>query len=197
MPTFQEILARTVGGADDPNLTSEQNAQRAAQQRQAVIATLLANSGPKPVGTDGGLAPYGRALLAGQAAGSNATENMLRAQLLKAQLAKAQAPDQLIGSASPSDFTPDSLAKYQQTRNPADLAPIEKSMFGRFQPRDYTPESLELFNRTHDPGDLRRVANYQPQQLPGGGIGSFNPVSGQIDQTPVGNPEAQRQAADL
>jgi hypothetical protein len=70
-------------------------------------------------------------------------------------------------------------------------------MFGRFQPRDYTPESLKLFEQTKDPGDLRRIANYSPQQLPGGGIGGFNPVSGQIDTTPVANADAQAQAAEL
>lgn len=194
---FNKFANGLSGYAPSPYLSPEENQALQQRQRAATFAQLAASSGPTVAGTTGPLQAFGQATAAGLNAGQSGVEDAIKARLANAQMQHLQAGGSLIGSASPSDFTPASLAKYKQTQNPADLVPIEKNMFGRFQPRDYTPESLNVFEQTHNPGDLRRIANYQPQQLPGGGIGSFNPVSGQIDTTPVPNVDAQAQAAAL
>ncbi len=185
------------GSPQSPYLSAQEQQQAQQQQRMAMTAALLQGAGPRPQGTSSPLGAVGAAMQAGQQASSEFTDQALRAKLLQAQMARATSPQQLIGSASPADFTPDSLSKYQKSGDPKDLEPVDKSMFGRFQPRDYTPDSLAKFNITHDPGDLRRIAPYQAQNLPGGGIGAFNPITGQMDQTPVSNQDAQKQASEL
>jgi hypothetical protein len=162
------------------------------ERRNAQAAALsgMANP-PNMVETPEAQNPYARAQGAMEA---DVDPNVVGAYL-KNKLPGNQASP--FGVVDTSNFTPDSLATFAKTHNYRDLVPVDKNMFGRFQPRDYTPESLKLFEQTKDPGDLRRIANYSPQQLPGGGIGGFNPVSGQIDTTPVANADAQAQAAEL
>lgn len=124
------------------------------------------------------------------------TDDSLRAnaQQLRQALRGVSQQQRLVGVANPSDFTPESLAKYQQSGNPGDLVQVEQNLFGRYNPRDYTPESLARFQQTGNPGDLMRVAPLQARDNPAGGTDVFDPVSGSFRQ-PVRTPEQGTQQA--
>lgn len=195
-PRLRNVV-NNLGGPDDPNLTPQENAARAAQARMAMAAQLLAASGPAPRGTRGSLQPFGEALMAGQAAGMNATEQALRARVIQAQMAQAQSPERLIGVANPSDFTPESLGEYQQTGDPRKLVP-RNNMFGKYTPSNYTTESWAKFSESGDPAVLVLRPQYRAQETPGGGsiaVNTTDPTQNVVIRTPeAGTREASDRA---
>lgn len=86
---FDKFAGGMAGGAD-PNLTPQENAARAQQQRMAMTAALLQASAPRPKGTGSPLADFGSAMMASQQAGSQFSADAMRAKLMQAQLAQAQ-----------------------------------------------------------------------------------------------------------
>src|SRR6185295_4515798 len=80
-------ITDAIGGAgQNPYLTAAENAYANSQRRASVIASLLANSGPAPVGTRGPLQPFGEAITAAQQAGQQSTQDALRARMAQAQI---------------------------------------------------------------------------------------------------------------
>jgi hypothetical protein len=192
---FNRFANGMAGVSNNPNLTPDENEALAQQQRMATMASLLANSGPAPVGTRGALQPFGEAMLAGQVAGSRFAEDAAKSRYLQAQAQAQTDPGRLVGVANPSDFTPESLAQYQQSGNPGDLVPVERNTVNRVNPRDYTPESLAKYMETGNLGDLVRVAPHQFQTDPAGGIRTLDPISGQQVGTVVSPEEGSELAA--
>lgn len=182
-------------------LINPMDAQAAQRQGQLGLgAGLLGAAGPNPRPVSFGQALSG-AMLQSNAMQNNSIDDAMKRQLLASEAYKNLAAAQLAGSrpghqftgVNPSDFTPQSLAKFQQTQNFADLEPINK-LFNRFNPRDYTPESLAMFEKSRDPNDLRRVAPLQFKDTPGGGITALDPISGAVAAQPL-TPEAGTQQA--
>lgn len=169
-----------VGQQQNPYLSPEENAAAQNQQRMAMVASLLQNSGPRPQGTQGLLQPFGDAMQAGQAAQQGAVDNALKMRMLAAQIQNAN-NSRLIGVANPSDFTPESLGKYQQSGNPQDLVRVEANTLNRVNPRDYTPESLAKYEQTGNLGDLVRIAPYQRGTGPSGNVQRFDPIAGTVE----------------
>lgn len=69
-----------------------------------------------------------------------------------------QSPESLYGKIDPKDYTPESLAQFQQTGDHTVLRGVPsagQSDFSRINPSDYTPESLAQYMQTRNPADLR------------------------------------------
>jgi hypothetical protein len=181
---FSNNVLNRLGGPTDPNLDPREQAFTQQRQRMAMIQALLQSSTPRPQGTSSVLGDLGTVVGAGQQAGAATAEDLMKAKLMRAQMKNAMNP-RLVGVADPKDFTVESLAKYQQTGNLADLVRTEGNIFGKFNPRDYTPESVAKFAQSHDANDLVRVAPFQFQTDPGGGIRALDPISGQQAGVPL------------
>ena len=166
------------------------------EQRMAVVSSLLQGSGPVPAGTRGLLQPFGDAMQASAQAKSAAQDQELRRKVLEAQLARAQQAPEMFGNVNPSDFTPESMAKFAQTQNYGDLVPVERNSFNRVNPRDYTPESLAKYEQSGNLGDLVRVAPYQAVNTPGGGVNRFDPITGRVLPTNYTPAQGTREAAE-
>ena len=169
-------------------------AQRQAQMTQG--ATMLQAAGPSPYPVSLGQG-FGAALMRAQAAQSGAIDDTLKRKLVAAEtfknLAALRGTGHQFNGVNPSDFTPQSLAKFQQTQNFADLVPQNK-LFNRFTPSNYTPDSLAAFETSGNPADLKRVAPTKFMDTPGGGIVGLDPISGGVASNPL-TPEAGTQQA--
>lgn len=164
---------------------------------------------------------FGRALMAGQQARQQAAQyaNQQReaqqnqqyrqAQIQALQQEKNRSP---FGAIDPDQFTPESLARFQQSGNFGDLVPKPEastginSPFGNINPGDFEPLSIERYRKSIDPktgiGDfslLQRV--WAPpavsfQSTPGLGGAIVDPGNrlggGQV--TPITTPEQERAA---
>lgn len=80
------------------------------------------------------------------------------------------------GKLNPSEYTPESLATFQQSRNYGDLVPQNQTAsapFAKINTSDYTPESLQRFQRSGDYSDLK---------LRQGGPSAEGPGQTQVDK---------------
>jgi len=80
----------------------------------------------------------------------------------------------------PSDFTPESLAKYDQTRKFSDLIPSKNSGIGSYNPGQYTSDSWARFTQTGNPSELVRWSS--PKVVNAGGTQQI------VDVTAPGSP---------
>jgi hypothetical protein len=184
---FDKFMGR-MAGPPSPFLSPQEQEQMLARQRMSMTAALLQGAGPVPRGTSSPLGAFGNAIQAGQQSGDQFTADALRARLMAAQTQAAQAPDRQFGVINPSDFTPDSMAKYAQTSNWADLVPRENK-YGRYNPSQYTTESWAKFRETDDESVLVLRPEFRFQQTPSGAVVAGNTLSGEVTQTSV-TPEA-------
>jgi hypothetical protein len=192
MPKVQNFAQRLMGGFDRftggpsmPGLLPEEADAAAQRHKLQMMATLLQATTPSKM-PQSGMAALGAGVQDGMAAKDAYGADMLRANLMKRELDQRLqygAGSSPFGVVNPSDFTPESMATFAQSNNYGDLKPVEKNLFGRYNPRDYTPESLEVFEKSGNPGDLQRIAPYQAQATPGGGINKFDPISGKVTPT--------------
>lgn len=82
---------------------------------------------------------------------------------------KAKNPTEQFGKIMPHAYSPESLAKYKQTGNYADLKPIGgQGDFGKVNPGQFTPESLARYAETGQYGDL--VPFRAPVQIDQGNV---------------------------
>lgn len=82
---------------------------------------------------------------------------------------KAKNPTEQFGKIMPHAYSPESLAKYKQTGNYADLKPIGgQGDFGKVNPGQFTPESLARYAETGMYGDL--VPFRSPVQIDQGNV---------------------------
>lgn len=88
------------------------------------------------------------------------------------------------GVVNPSDFTPESLSKFEQSRNYGDLERISNT-FGRYTPSNYTPESWAQFMQSGDPAALKLRPDYRFGQTPSGAIVAEDTLSGTVSPTSV------------
>ncbi len=165
-------------------------AQGDEERRQAQVAALsgMANP-PNLVETQAAQNPYMRAQAAMEA---EVDPNIVDAYMQQ-KTGTGKSP---FGVINPSDFTPESLRKFNSTGDYGDLEPVEKNLFGRYNPRDYTPESLAKFNESGNPADLVRVAPYQIKDNPAGGADVFDPISGTLKEPARTAEEGTQMAAD-
>lgn len=174
---LQGILARRQGIAD-------QQAQELMGARQQGLAGALSRAQSQD--------PY-KAEAAKRAAmiiSGGLPEDPLAQQFMESQI-KGLAPGaekDLFGVVNPSDFTPESLARFEKSRNYRDLERISNT-FGRYTPSNYTPESWATFVETGDPAALKLRGDYRFNQTPSGAIVAGNTVTGQVSPTAV-TPEA-------
>ncbi len=89
---FKRFTDKAAGVSYNPNLTPQENDAIAQQQRMAMMASLLQASAPRPKGTGSPLADMGVAMSAAQSAGSQFTNEALKAKLMQAQIAQMQQP---------------------------------------------------------------------------------------------------------
>jgi hypothetical protein len=192
MPKVRGFAQQLLGGFDKftsgpsmPGLLPEEADAAAQRHKLQMMATLLQANQPSNM-PQSGMAALGGAVQDGMAAKDQYGADAIRAQLMKRELDQRLqygAGSSPFGVVNPSDFTPESMAVFAQSNNYGDLKPVEKNLFGRYNPRDYTPESLEVFEKSGNPGDLKRIAPYQAQTTPGGGITKFDPITGQVTPT--------------
>lgn len=192
---FNKFANGLSGYSPSPYLSDAENQALQQRQRAATFAQLAASSGPTVAGTTGPLQAFGQATAAGLNAGQSGVEDAIKARLANAQMQHANSPQALLGVANPSDFTPESLSAYLKSRDPKDLVPIER-IFGKVNPRDYTPESFAAFSQTRNPADLVRIAPFQFQTTPGGGIVGLDPITGKQVSEPLTSKEGTQQAAE-
>jgi hypothetical protein len=156
MPNFMDrinagLLGPTTnyGGILDP----QAEAQARQQAQMAMAAQLLNAGGYSPQRTSIGQA-LGGAMQAGQSAQQQGLQQALEAQLMKTRMQQQNSP---YGAIQPDKFTPESLAKFEQTGKYGDLVlrPVG-TMYGRYNPGDFTPESWAKFIETQDPVNLVR-----------------------------------------
>jgi hypothetical protein len=83
-----------------------------------------------------------------------------------------------------SDFTPESLRTFAQTKDYGDLQRIN-NMYGRYTPSNYTPESWAQFMQSGDPGALQLRAEYRFSQTPSGAVVAENTITGEVSPTSV------------
>jgi hypothetical protein len=156
MPNFMDrmsagLLGPTTNYGGILNPQDEQAAQQ--QARMAMFSNLLANSGYTDRPTTLGQA-VGGAMQAGRQTQNESLQQALQAQLMKSRAAQQSSP---YGAIQPDKFTPESLAKFEQTGKYSDLVLRSIGMqFGRYNPGDFTPESWAAFLETDDPSHLVR-----------------------------------------
>lgn len=170
---------------------------------------LLANSGynsrRKSLGEI-----IGTSMLQSRAMAAEQAQQKLREQYMRAQIEAMQARPQAqaqspFANINPRDYTPESVAAFQQSGNYGDLRPVvstEQSgpKIGQYNPGDYTPDSFAKFLETGDPRALRR--QYAPQQPPapwigmiGGGLGVIPRVGGGVlPPRMITTPEQERES---
>lgn len=72
-----------------------------------------------------------------------------------AEQQKLRTPRNQFGAVMPGNYTPESLAAFQQSGNYGDLVPVMKgAQFGQVNPGQFTPESLALYAQTGNYADL-------------------------------------------
>jgi hypothetical protein len=153
----QQLPTGGVGGEPQP-----QSADPKRDMMMAMASQLLAGSGWSPQRR--GLGELmGQALMAGQQAkqqamqfNSQQSEAQQMAQLRKAQIEQMQRGDSQFGSIDPDQFTPESLAQFQRTKDYGVLVRRPDANMGNFNPGDYTPESFAKFRETGNIRDLQR-----------------------------------------
>jgi hypothetical protein len=141
---YERILGGLLGKPNSYGglLTSED--QKAIQQQQllALGSSLLQASGPQPYRTSTGQA-LGQGIMAAQQAGQQGGQDMLQSMLLKTKIQQAKQPQQMkthvvgnalvddagnvvyqgqaldnvYGRVNPGDFTPESLAEFEKTKD--------------------------------------------------------------------------------
>lgn len=170
----EALIARKMGKRAD------QTRSRAEGERQRILAAALGGT------------QYEQAQ---QAMDAGADPKIVESMFMPKQSANGP-----FGVVDPSDFTPESMRQFAQSKDYGDLVPVEKE-FGRINFRDFTPESISRYQQSGNPSDLERYAERKFHETPGGGVQALDPVSG----TAVGQvitPEAataeaaQRKAAE-
>lgn len=75
---------------------------------------------------------------------------------MQQQIAQARkSPRDQFGAVMPGNYTPESLAAFQQSGNYGDLVPVMKgAAFGQVNPGQFTPESLARYSQTGNYADL-------------------------------------------
>jgi hypothetical protein len=130
---------------------------------------LLANSRGQRFGQ-----AVGNAGLQAQQMGQQREESELMRQYREAQIESLRRGGQsnVYGAVQPDKFTPDSLAKFEQTGKYSDLVLRPLGIqYGRYNPGDFTPESWASFVSTGDPSSLvRYVAPANPTVKDVGGV---------------------------
>jgi hypothetical protein len=153
----------------------------------------------------------GQSMLQSRQMAAEQAQQKLREQYMRAQIeamqqkpqAQAQSP---FANINPRDYTPESIAAFQQSGNYGDLRPIVEAgqagpKIGNYNPGDFTTDSWATFLETGNPRVLRR--QYAPQQPPapwigqiGGGLGVIPRVGGGIlPPQMITTPEQERAAA--
>jgi hypothetical protein len=153
----------------------------------------------------------GTSMLQSRQMAAEQAQQKLREQYMRAQIeamqqkpqAQAQSP---FANINPRDYTPESIAAFQQSGNYGDLRPIVEAgqagpKIGNYNPGDFTTDSWATFLETGNPRVLRR--QYAPQQPPapwigqiGGGLGVIPRVGGGIlPPQMITTPEQERAAA--
>lgn len=161
----------------------------------AMAATLLAGSGWSPERRSGAEI-LGQALLAGQQARAQSQERQQKQKYIEAQIKNLEEETQKrspFGTIDPDQFTPESLAEFQQSGNYGVLKPRGGlSGIGNFNPGDYTPESFSKFLKSQNPADLvRYVAPAQPS------VQVVNGVPTVVQPTRGGGPTIQDPLSSL
>lgn len=182
---LQGILARKQGLAD-------QEAQQTQEARQQGLAGALSRTQSQdPARAEA--AKRAAMIISGGMPGDPMAQALLGQQAKQA--VAPQGGDDLFGVVNPSDFTPESLQKFAQTKEYGDLVP-RNNMFGRYNPSQYTPESWAKFIESGDPGVLVQRADYRFQQTPSGAVVAGNTLTGQVSPTSVTPQAATQEAAD-
>ena len=81
--------------------------------------------------------------------------------------------ESIFGKINPSEYTQESLIKFNQTKNPADLVSSkvnnENSLYGKINPSEYTPASITKFSQTKNYADLipnpKQITPYEQKTL--------------------------------
>lgn len=166
----------------------EQQAQdeqsRTQQARMQGLAGALSRAGQG--GPQGEAARRAAMIIAG-----GMPDDPLAKALLGAQAESIFAPqkqDDLFGVVNPSDFTPESLQTFSQSKKYGDLVPRE-NIYGRYTPSQYTAESWAKFRNSQDAADLVLRPEFRFVQTPSGAPVAGNTLTGQVSPTSV-TPEA-------
>ena len=158
----------------------EQRESELASDRQQALAGALSRAGQE--GPQGEAAKRAAMIISG-----GIPENPLARSLMTSQAQSIFGPKgnaDLFGVVDPSDFTPESLKKFNQSKDYGDLVRIANNI-NRYTPSNYTPESWNKFIQTGDEGALVAMPNYRFQQSPSGAIVAGNTVTGQTSPTGV------------
>lgn len=123
---------------------------------------------------------FGQALPGAMGAYNQAQESAQQRAFRQAQMDelkhRASMPPELFGKLNPSDFTPESLAKFQQTRNYGDLirldpssaapSPVREWEFFSKLPKEEQPRYLQMKRQGYSVGDVAGVPTMRPM-IPG------------------------------
>lgn len=154
----------------------EPQIQQAYNPKLAMAAQLLggtySNEGFGPV--------LARALMAGQQvrqqgqqAIAQQREQQQLGQYRQAQLDQLRRGDSQFGNIDVDQFTPESLAQFQRTKDYGVLVRRPDANMGNFNPGDYTPESFAKFRES---GNIRDLVRY---------VTPANPVVTQVGNVPT------------
>lgn len=168
----------------------DQNAKRALAAK--AYAPGQEGAGPMPDGQS--------PLMVGQGGGDQEYMQGLRgidpaaALGMQSQLAQMNQRESTFAKIDPKDYTPASIQKYQQSKNPGDLIPYHKpdTPYGKIEPKDYTPDSFRKFAASGNYQDLipyRAPEKPAPSQLYEGATGPMwlqPPTKGSETQPVVG-----------
>jgi hypothetical protein len=187
----------------EPQVNPQQDA------RLALASSLLAGSNSGR----GFNEIFGKALMAGQAArqqaqqfGQQSREQQSQEQLRQAQAEQLRASAQSLGNRDGQfgnidvdQFTPESLAAFQQTGDYGVLQRRPDANIGNFNPGDYTPESFAKFRESGNITDLKRfVAPATPSVSVIGGVPTLvspDRNTGGARTAPLSNLSAEADAA--
>lgn len=174
---------------------------RGLLQNQDLAMALLANSGYSPQKRSLGEI-LGTSMMQAQGMKSQREDDAFKRQYMQAQIQQMQrgANASPFGAVQPDKFTPESIARFEQTGKHSDLKLRNIGVqYGRYNPGDFTPESWAGFVESGDPSGLvRYVAPSNPTVENVGGAPTIvqpSRVGGAPRITPISTLDAEAAAA--
>lgn len=158
-------------------LLSDEERKAADQQAQLMMAASLLDAGGRSTERVGLGQALGRGMAAAQQGRQGAVDQSLQAKLLQKQLQSASAQQNPYGAIDPAKFTTDSMRKFNQSGDYADLelrppTPASSSSIAEF----------EFYNKLPSEDDKKTfMALQRTPVLPQ--VGTVNGVTGLIDRT--------------
>lgn len=142
------------------HLQQQMEQARAAQAKQAAMVDLARNSftpgapGTPEMGPPGPMGQMQAPVPATPEAFDQSKFLSGLRQLDPIAAMQMQKQDSPYDKPKPEHYTPASLGKFAQTRNPADLVPIDSATVGKVNPGDFTAASLQKYRQTGNYADL-------------------------------------------